>query len=345
MKKQKKLIIFTHGGGRFANQLISYAQLIAFLTDNDYKYDLINLAFAPYSDLVLSTSHDYFCSLPTKHNQFNFLNLLYKRFKYLPSKYFNQINKTVIKSLYLYSMFSVQTQTIIVSAANGIKVFGKRFDELPMEQKIDQLDLEKASNTSLFDKNKITFLCGWQIRCWNLVIKYQDQIRKSLSLNPMYMDIAKKFTHNLRQQYDFLIGVLIRQNDYKRWLNGRYYFETEQYIDWIIQASTVFKDYGKVGFIIAADQPKELDQFSSLNAYFSTGIAGGEGHYLESMAELSLCDIIMTPPSTFSTWSGFLGNIPILPLYKPSQLISHSDLLKNHLFDALDHPHMSYAVH
>ena len=33
MRLEKKLIIFTHGGGRFANQLTSYVQLIAFLID------------------------------------------------------------------------------------------------------------------------------------------------------------------------------------------------------------------------------------------------------------------------------------------------------------------------
>ena len=344
MTQQKKLIIFTHGGGRFANQLILYAQLIAFLIDSNYKYDLINLSFSLYSNLISTTSQENFCIFPTKHNQYKLLILFYRQLGNLSEKYIHKINKIFLIYLYFYGLFMPKIQTIIVGKATGTNLFGKRLDELPLKPKIKQLDLENFQDISIFEQTDITFLCGWQIRCWNLVKKYQEQIRVSLSLEQKYMNIAVQFIHNLRKKYDFLIGVLIRHNDYKQWLDGKYYFETEQYIDWMIQATQEFSDCGKVGFVIAADYPKDMRQFKSLNAYFSTGIAGGEGHYLESMAELSLCDIIMTPPSTFSIWSGFLGNTPILPLYKPDQMISHSDLLKNHLFDALDHPDMSLPL-
>ena len=311
---------------------------------NNYKYDLINLAFLPYSSLILETSDDKFCIFPTKHERYRALRKLYIFLNKLPEFYRKRINRLIILLLYLYNVFSSHTQAIVVGNAYGIKFFGKRLDEFPIKLKVQKFDLEHHVDTSLLDQAATTFLCGWQIRCWNLVKKHEVKIRASLSLEPKYMNIANKFIQDLRQKYNFLIGVLIRQNDYARWLDGKFYFTTEQYIEWIVQAAKIFENHGKVGFIIAADQPQNLALFQPLNAHFSTGIAGGSGHYLESMVELSRCDIIMTPPSTFSAWSGFMGNTPLLPLYKQSQVISRNDLLNNHLFDALEHHYMSFAV-
>jgi hypothetical protein len=62
------------------------------------------------------------------------------------------------------------------------------------------------------------------------------------------------------------------------------------------------------------------------------------------MAELSQCDMIMTPPSTFGVWAAFLGDIPILPLCDPSQVVSKQNLLYNNIFDAVFHPEMSVLV-
>ncbi len=89
-------------------------------------------------------------------------------------------------------------------------------------------------------------------------------------------------------------------------------------------------------------QSFEIVQTANVN--FATGIAVGKGHYLESMAELSQCDMIMTPPSTFGVWAAFLGDIPILPLCDPSQVVSKQNLLYNNIFDAVFHPEMSVLV-
>ncbi len=54
--------------------------------------------------------------------------------------------------------------------------------------------------------------------------------------------------------------------------------------------------------------------------------------------------MIMTPPSTFGVWAAFLGDIPILPLCDPSQVVSKQNLLYNNIFDAVFHPEMSVLV-
>lgn len=70
-----------------------------------------------------------------------------------------------------------------------------------------------------------------------------------------------------------------------------------------------------VGFVIASNEPQDESLFSDDIFNFTTGIAGGSGHYMESFTELSLCDEILMPPSTFSLFAAVLGACPVVPLH------------------------------
>lgn len=337
MKQDKNLIIFTHGGGRFANQLFNYAHLIAFLEENDYKYDLINLAFWPYAHLLENTSKNLPCTFPSKHNQWKSLQRIREFSDVFPGKVNRKIFNNIIRLLHNYSSLNSEIQSIIGGKISSI------FENIPGNRK-DKFDLENPDDVNLLNQAKVTLLAGWSIRSWPLVKKHQKVIGEYLALNEKYTVIATNFIQQLRKKHDYLIGVFIRLNDYKRVHDGKYFFETQQYVNWIEQAQDLFGSSSKVGFVVASDEPQDFEQFKYLNVHFATGIAGGKGHYLESMAELSQCDLIMTPPSTFSTWAAFLGDIPILPLYAASQVIGKQDLLYNHIFDAISHIYMSDMV-
>ena len=337
-QQDKNLIVFTHGGGRFANQLFSYAHLIAFLAENDYKYDLINLAFWPYARLLENTSKNLACTFPTKHNQWKALQKTRDLLQVFPDKIANsgRIRNNIARLLYNYAALNSDIQSIIAEDVSGLK-------DIPGKQK-DKFDLNNPDDVDLLNQAKFTLLAGWKVRSWLLVEKHQHTVRECLALKESHAATATKFIQELRQKSDYLIGVLIRQYDYRFILEGKYFFETQQYIDWIQQAQDLFGTSFKVGFVVASDEPQDFELFKHLNVHFATGIAVGKGHYLESMAELSQCDMIMTPPSTFGVWAAFLGDIPILPLYDPSQVVSKQDLLYGNIFDAIAHPEMSVFV-
>ena len=207
------------------------------------------------------------------------------------------------------------------------------------------LDLADSTDLDLFDRAKTTILAGYGVRSWSLFSKHQSIIRESLSFKAETIKIAEEFVKPLRSKYDVLIGILIRQGDYRDWSEGKYFFKTDQYIHWMQQAKEIFGKSATVGFIVASDETQNIEKFRNLEVHFATGAAVGVGHYTENMVELSKCDLIMSVPSTFSTWAAFVGDIPLLPLWGVSQTISSEDLLKNNIFDALVHPHMSLAVH
>ena len=121
-----------------------------------------------------------------------------------------------------------------------------------------------------------------------------------------------------------LVGVLIRQQDYRVWVGGRYFFPSPQYRDWMVQAAKVFGP--DCCLVVATDEHQSPDLLHGLDAAWCTGAMAQKGHFVESMAELSLCDVIVSPPSTFAGWAAFLGRVPQLPLTRAGQILRREDL-------------------
>jgi len=334
MNPNKKLIIFTTCGGRFGNELISYGHLIGFIVENKYEFSLINMSFWSYAHLLEITSKNTLCIFPNQENNFKLINIVKDFTDSFPEKWSSRLRrKLLIPFLHSYGFFSSKSHSLIVPDKN-----------LELEKLLrgrgkhkDILDLENPDDVRLLNQANVTILAGYGVRSWSLFEKHQSLIRDSLSIREEYSSKAKNFIQSLRRKYDFLIGVVIRQGDYRLWRNGQYFFDTSQYISWIRQAKEEFGASTAVGFVVASDEQQDLENFKNLNVHFATGIAVGKGHYIENMVELSQCDIIMAPSSSFAAWAAFLGNKPILLLREASQRISSKDLLRNHIFDMYHH--------
>lgn len=332
MTHDKPLIIYTYGSGRLGNQLFSYAHFVAFLSENPERYNFINLGFIPYAELFKKTSENLYCTYPTKHNSFVLLKYLAPILKAksnskLLLNFQEKLIVNIIRLIHGYGSISPQYQSLIVNDIyNWSFIAGKR---------IQYLDLALPETVNYFSNKNFTALAGWSIRSWSLLEKHKNFVREALAFHPRYIDIAQPFINDLRHKYDFLIGVAIRQGDYRSSgeIYKRFLFEVDQYVDWIQQAKDVFAHKGRIGFVLTADEPQDPEIFTGMNVHFSTGIAGGEGHFVESLIELSLCDMVMASGTTFAAWSAFSGDIPFLPLHKPNQNILEKDAVS--YFEAL----------
>jgi Glycosyl transferase family 11 len=328
-KNNLKTIIFTHGGGRFGNQMYSYAYLLAFTLE--YKnIDFVNMACWEYSDLLEAGRKDFLCTKLLDKKRHTVLRLIYFCCKLLFIKNGSVAKNTIIRALYLYGGNPLakyyQSQSILVEKSWTTERFF-------VAQHLSKLDLADLQSFDLISNANTTFLSGWDICDWKLVQKHQKEIRTSLQIRSKYLDISRIFIAKQREKYDLLVGVMIRQGDYKTWKNGQYYFTSQQYSDWINGMSEAFKLHGKVGFVVSSDSPQNLKDFSNENIHFTTGIAGGNGHYIESLSQLSLCDVLVSPPSSFSMWAAFLGDIPFVSLRQVDQVIKAEQLIDNNWFD------------
>jgi Glycosyl transferase family 11 len=325
-----KKLIFTHGGGRFANQVFNYAHLLALVCEYPQEFDFIHIPFWPYAQLLANGDRDPLCTGQGNSEAYPGFRRLAKIFGNLQVNNDYTFKRLAIWFLYLAhgNVFARFYGCQAILSVPGEWLPGQRIPDFKLSEILPNLRAAQR-----------TCLSGFNLDNWQLVEKHQAQIRDRLQLHPRYIEPAQTFIADLRQRYSLLIGVMVRQGDYRTWAEGRYFFESSQYADWIRQAIDLFPEVAPdlIGFVVASDEPQQ-PKFFNRQTYFATGIAGAKGHYIESMAELSMCDYLLAPPSTFAMWAGFLGEVPILPLLEAKQVLNSADILHNHLFEWLKAP-------
>ncbi|WP_162899600.1 hypothetical protein [Salinibacter ruber] len=330
----KKLLVFTHGGGRLGNQIINQINLLSFWIENKSEFDIANLSFTRYAPEYFGDKDECFLGEVKFDASLNtILKFFGDGFDQTPGHKLKNFWNT-LRCISLHGLASVRSDAQSILSGPTIK------RGVPGNE-VGSLNLDDSADISLLQARKLTMLAGWGVRCWDLVQKHCSAIRSRILPHPQYLKPAKNLVSNARSQVDTVVGVHMRQTDYKKWKNGRYYFEFSSYRKWMYKVEKSIE--GRVAFIVASDRRQDIRRMSGLSAIRASGMEGEGGHFIESLVELSLCDYIMAPPSTFSGIAAFIGEVPIVPLYEGVE-VDRFEKLDNHLFDAISHNHMSKAV-
>jgi hypothetical protein len=207
----------------------------------------------------------------------------------------------------------------------------------------EQIDLESPLFTATISRSRVTTCRGWKIACWRLFEEQQTELRQFFLPAAPFLRHAREFIEPIRNRYDVVAGLLIRQSDYRIWHDGRFHFSSIQYANWIRELVDLYGER-RVAVIIASDEWQDPSVFSGLPCYFATGSVNAGGHWFESFAQLSLCDFILSPPSTFSAAAAFTGEIPLWPLGEPNQTLVLDQLITDAMVQAARHPLFSAAV-
>jgi len=325
----KNEIIFTHGGGRFANQFTNFAHLIAFANQNNFA--IINIAFNDFSNLIENFKKSETVKYNFDKDDFNnyFLIKLFNLSKH------RIYRKFIIRLLHLQAYLLPSYQSILFNKKSILRFLNGR--------KFKNINLSDKKTLDLFALKTTTIIAGWGLRDWNLLEKKESLIKKELRFNEKYQKISDDFINKIKEKHDLLIGVFMRQTDYKNYNDGKYYLQTEEYI---VLMEKLKKRYSNrnLAFIVASDEPKNIEDFKNLPVYFSTGIMGGEGHYIESFIQLGMCDYVLTVPSTFSAWATFMGESKIIPVYDKKMLVRESEYFNNNIFDAIKDEYFNNVI-
>lgn len=307
MQDHRYTVVYTKSGGRLGNQLLNYSHLLAFQLENP-EFELYNLAFIPHlkeygrTDLKLADVSQLEFDGVWKR----LVSIFWGWDRIASIRDFYPINRLRHQSIHYFAKWHPRAQSIIGGEPHALFSFpGDQYAEF---------DLTDEANVDRLRSKELTVLAGWGVKCWPLVVKHLSTIRSRLQPGDEYRSVAESFIAPLRETYDKLVGVLIRQGDYRSWNGGRYFFESSRYKELMEAYADSFPSQ-RVGFVIASDQPQNETLFSDDMFTFTTGIAGGSGHYLESFTELSLCDEVLMPPSTFGLFAAILGSCPIVPLH------------------------------
>lgn len=308
----EQLLIFTKGGGRLANQLFNVVHLLAWQKEKAPGLRMCVFSFWPYASLFKIEGGN---EIMLQGDAPAWIKLIHQVYKQLPHPWNRRYLKLIIAML-------EQTASI----------FNFRNHAYPETDHI-VLDLEDVHFNKQITNSRKHLLSGWLIRSWRLVNQHQHYIREKLQPSDDYFNLAFEKVQNIRASYDYVVGVQIRHGDYRHWRDGAYFHTTEEYVAWMHNIYAALANKQMV-FLVTSDEYQDPKLFEGLPVVFSSGSVNEGGHYLQSILELSRCDIICGPNSTFSAWAALFGDKPLYWKKKGDSGFDFSQ--KSSLFDLKD---------
>jgi len=274
----RPFIVISSKAGQLGNRLFNFTNFIAFAAAHGAT--VINPSFDEYGDLFESTRSDLLCRYPAKP-----FGPAYLR------------RPAVRRALYRGAYFLTR-----VIRKFGLRNWFARVVSVP-DDTLYLLD-DNPQAIDVFRDSKVVFVSGLQFRDISNIRKFSEEIRAYFTPVRSYIDNIDALTQPIRNRCDVLVGVHIRRGDYAHHLDGRYCFEAEDYARIIADVKALFPDK-KVAFLICSNEKFDRSRFGSADCIFGTG------HFLEDMYALARCDYIVGPPSTYSLWASFYGQVPL----------------------------------
>ncbi len=135
--------------------------------------------------------------------------------------------------------------------------------------------------------------------------KYKKELKKIFKPTDVVVDFVDKFIKEKRGLFQVIVGVHIRRGDYQTWHNGKYFYTDEEYNKIIGQLKILFPNK-RVGFLICSNEKIYLENFNNKDVFFFKNSSAAIDLY-----GLGLCDYVVGPPSSYSAWASYYGNIPL----------------------------------
>ena len=172
------------------------------------------------------------------------------------------------------------------------------------------MDNPESGFMRLIQTKRVVFALGWSFRAHALTQKHHDVIQQFFTPCRSHRKHAENVISQARHDAKHLVGIHIRQTDYRNFVGGKYYFslETYRHIMKIIEAQLP----GKTVFLVCSDTLISANEFEGLKVTFGTG------HPIEDNLALASCDYIAGPPSTYSIWASYYGKVPLFQIESPN---------------------------
>lgn len=267
-----KYIIVANKPGQLGNRLIVFANLIAYSIEHGFK--IINPSFNDYKIYFQSTASLNNTTFPAESGTSRFSNF---RLVYYQARLFDKLS---IKS--------------------------KKYSTIHLDWE-DNIDLDDLSSVNIFS-SRFNFFQGWKIRGNHLLEKYKSEIKAYFTPTSQYRQQLDRFIKTLPLSDDvLLLGVHIRRGDYANFENGKYFFSNEVYRDAMIEAGKLLSTDKKIIYVICSNEKTDTAFFTQNNLT----VFSGPGSEILDLYFLTTCNYIIGPPSTYTMWASFYGDVPL----------------------------------
>lgn len=279
--------------GRMANRLVLFANFVAHARAHGHR--VVNVTFHSYAHLFEGPRSDIYCRYPLPERR--------SVFDMVPGA------APVIRQTRVFFRLT----RIVCLAHMKMGLLGKSTLTLLNPPRPQVLILDDPAVQQTMAAAKTVMVYGWRFRAPRALQEHAAAVREFFRPVPPITAGGQEVVQRLRQRSDVVIGVHIRQGDYRDWQKGKYFFESSRYAAWMREMKSQFP--GKVSFLVCSDEPRDRAEFAGLDCEIGAGPA------LNDLFALAKCDYLLAPLGTFSQWASFYGNVPLLPLRSPEQLV------------------------
>lgn len=274
------MVIIGKKFGRLANRLWLFANFVALA--RRYRVTVANPAFAEYAAWFSATEHDLWCRYPVSCGAA----------AELPGEVPGWRRELLYQSVYRASRGLVACR------------LKHRPWRIIREKEAEFADLAGDAWRRQLAQGTTTIVHGWNYRDDAGVLEHATAIRAFLTPLPVLALTAERVAEQARGDCDVLIGVHLRQGDYATFSGGAYYFPAATYAAAMHQWAQLFAPR-RCAFLVCSDARQAADAFTGLH------VTRGSGHVIEDLYALAACDYLMGPPSTFSAWASYYGQVPL----------------------------------
>lgn len=185
------------------------------------------------------------------------------------------------------------------------------------------LELDGPAFRRLVGDHRVVVAQGWQFRADALVDAHADRIRRHLTPVPSVRAEGEAAVARAREDGAVAIGLHVRRGDYRQFRGGRYHYDDPTYALLMERSLDLFPGR-RVTFVVCSNEQTDFSEPSG------TRVVRGPGGELSDLHALSRCDLIVGPPSTYSMWASYVGNVPSWVVDDPTERVEMSQLQPRH---------------
>lgn len=279
---RKHIVILDHNRGRLANQLWNFMSIYAYCLEKGYTLE--NHSFFDYAD---------FFTIPLPRNPF------IKFFFFSASAKQRWYKRWRPYDRYIALMKKIWRKHIISSGTTHPFY-------LPPSSNHDweQLRIINSIENSPF---RTLYTYGWLFRNPAGIEKYRHNIMEYFRPGRSIAEKINSFLSPFRKDSKHIVGVHIRQTDYKKYAEGQYFFtqeEVRKILDGYLRFSR--KKTSDTVFVICSDGPVDHSAFAGLH------IALPAGNAVEDLFMLAGADTIIGSNGTYGAFASYYGNVPFI---------------------------------
>ena len=268
---RKKLIIVCDQYGRLGNRLHLFAQFITYAKKNNYV-------------VWMPGFFDYWHFFPKLDHRPTFASRFYPFSMFAPEDVFYTFN-------------------FIFRKASQLK-------ENPLFCSLTFSDYNDGDPWNIIEqsKSRLILFSGfifheYMLDCSSAISEINNFFRPA----SRYIDEINAPIENLKSRNELVCGVLVRQTDYRSWNDGKYFYTSKQYAEFLHSLNNSFKNK-KIGFFIATDEVQDDKIYSKIDCIVRVG------YPVENLYSLSLCDLLVGPPSSYIGWASLVSETPIISI-------------------------------